>query len=128
MARTNVCDLGIIEVESVNDIVDNKTGKKNDDKKMRWHLVPGKSMREVVRVFDYGADKYGENNWMKLKNAKVRYYDAAMRHIDAFSVDGETKDPESGLHPLAHAIASLMFILEFELSDFLGEDDAVPRK
>jgi len=125
MARTNVGDMGIVRVEDERDIVEVERGKKDDRGKMRWHLIPGEPMREVVRVLDYGADKYGENNWMKLKNAKVRYYDAAMRHMDAWSVDNQKKDLESGLHPLAHAIVSLMFMLEFELSDFSGEDHAV---
>lgn len=88
------------------------TFKKNDQAKPKLSLLPIKAKAEVARVLEFGADKYGRNNWRKCED-KMRYIDAAMRHIDAY-IDGEGLDPESGYNHLAHAICSLMFILEVE--------------
>lgn len=89
-------------------------GMKFDDHKPRPTLMPPKAEAEVVDVLTYGAKKYSPENWRKVPNATERYLDAALRHISAFR-RGENHDEESDLHPLAHAIAGLMFVLELEL-------------
>lgn len=61
---------------------------------------------------DFGKRKYDAHNWRK-GLAWSRPLSAAMRHIMAFN-DGEDKDPESGLSHLGHAMACIMFLLEFE--------------
>ena len=45
-------------------------GKKNDrkDGKLRWELLPLETIEEIVRIYTFGADKYGPNNWMNLEN------------------------------------------------------------
>lgn len=86
--------------------------KKNDQSKPKLSLLPVKAKAEVAKVLEFGANKYGKDNWRKC-DQKDRYIDAAMRHIDAY-IDGEALDPESGHNHLAHAICSLMFILEIE--------------
>lgn len=86
-------------------------GRKNDSEKPRWSLVPFKGMLPVVLVLMYGAQKYGDNNWLKVDNYEERYLNAAMRHLAA-RFSGETVDPESGLPHTAHAICSLLFLLE----------------
>ena len=92
-------------------------GRKDDhDKKCRPDLIPPFAEEELARVLAHGASKYADDNWRKVENAKTRYLAAARRHLIAYK-KGELKDPESGLHPLAHAVASLMFILELELEN-----------
>lgn len=66
-----------------------------------------------MKVLAYGAKRYGEDNWRMVPNARRRYYAAAMRHIAAWW-GGERNDPDSGHHHLAHAVASLLFLLELE--------------
>ncbi len=85
-------------------------GKKYDAGKYRHSLLPAGVLKEVIAVMEYGAQKYGENNWQQLTDGQRRYYDAAMRHLDAWRA-GTPVDAESGLHHLAHAMCSLMFIV-----------------
>jgi len=89
---------------------DETKGLKYDDGKLRWSLLPLGPIREIIRVLEFGAKKYGENNWQKLDNGRTRYYEALLRHITAW-FEGEVNDPESGLHHLAHAGCCLLFLL-----------------
>lgn len=85
------------------------TGKKYDEEKRDWWLLP-KEISVVVDVLMHGAKKYGAHNWISVEDHERRYYNAAMRHMHAWA-GGEESDPESGLHHLAHAICSLLFIV-----------------
>lgn len=85
-------------------------GKKFDNDKPRWSLVPQGVMDEVIRVLEFGARKYAPDNWKHVVDGETRYYDAAMRHIDAWW-KGEQTDPETGKNHLAHAVCCLMFLM-----------------
>lgn len=89
-------------------------GKKNDANKPRWSLLPTTAVQSVIDVLEYGANKYGAWNWRKVEHARVRYYDAAMRHIHSWWL-GEPNDQESGHHHLAHAICCLVFLITVDL-------------
>lgn len=95
-------------------------GKKFDDNKSRFHLMPRQAEQEVVDVLTYGAIKYDEYNWQKVEPLNDRYYSAARRHMQAF-MNGERRDIESGLHHLAHAACCLLFMLENDLQHELPE-------
>jgi len=88
-------------------------GKKYDQDKMRYDLVPFRGLDEVVRVLTYGAQKYSPDNWRKVERAEERYPAAALRHISAY-LQGEPYDPETGISHLAHAVCSLLFVLTLE--------------
>lgn len=85
-------------------------GVKYDASKPRWSLIPIGTMEEVVKVLEYGANKYSPDNWKYVHNMETRYYDAAMRHIDAYW-KGEYLDEESGQPHLAHAVCCLLFLM-----------------
>lgn len=93
--------------------------KKNDrkDGKLRWELLPLETLEEVVRIYTFGAEKYGPNTWQGLENGYERYKAALLRHLVSYE-KGETHDAESGIHALAHmawnAIAMLHLALEKE--------------
>jgi len=87
-------------------------GKKEDKGKLRYDLIPPNALMEVAGVLTHGAQKYGAENWRKVPNCRRRYYSAVMRHLEAWRL-GEEID-ESGYAHIAHAITSLMFILEKE--------------
>ena len=89
-------------------------GMKYDDNKPRWGLMPRGVLTQVVQVLTYGAKKYSDDNWMKVE--PPRYYDALMRHVDAWR-NGEKLDEESGCHHLAHAACCVLFLLWFERRD-----------
>lgn len=89
------------------------TGKKFDQGKTEFHLMPVQSLELINKVLMYGAKKYGAENWRNVDNHEPRYYNAAMRHMQAW-LNNEVIDPESGLPHLAHAICSLIFLIERE--------------
>ena len=88
-------------------------GIKNDEDKLRYDLMPPRAFEEVVKVLTHGAKKYDDENWRKVSEYRRRYYAAMMRHTEPWRM-GHDID-ESGYHHIAHAIASLLFILEREL-------------
>lgn len=127
--RTGTNDLGVfVQIDKPIDGVDCFTkasflrrfkqivsaqGRKDDSSKLRYSLLPVGTVNQVVQVLEYGSKKYADNNWQKVPNNRTRYYDAAMRHIDAW-FNGDLKDDETGLPHLAHAICCLMFLMWFD--------------
>jgi hypothetical protein len=90
-----------------------KAGKKHDDGKLRWDLLPLDQIEHIVEVLTFGAKKYTANNWQLVENAEERYFAALMRHLTELR-KGNTYDKESGLKHTAHALCCMMFILWFE--------------
>lgn len=88
-------------------------GVKGDVGKLRWSLLPDGVVREVVKVLEFGAKKYQVDNWQKVPEPRTRYYDALIRHVEAWWL-GERKDPESGCHHLAHAVCCGFFLMWFD--------------
>lgn len=86
-------------------------GKKNDTGKRRYSLLPSEALATVVDVLGYGAKKYGDYNWRGV-TPHERYYDAAVRHLEAWR-EGEWLD-ESGLPHLAHAACSILLLLALQ--------------
>ena len=68
-----------------------KDGVKYDQQKRRFSLFPTRTLYAIIDVLEYGAKKYEEENWRKVPDARKRYYDAAMRHINDWWL-GETHD------------------------------------
>lgn len=89
------------------------TGRKDDDGKLRYSLLPVGPLRRVVEVLEFGAKKYGIDNWQLVPDAARRYTDALMRHVEAWR-GGEHTDEESGLPHLAHAICCALFLIWFD--------------
>jgi hypothetical protein len=91
-------------------------GLKYDSNKPRYCLLKPEALDEMVKVLTYGANKYSVDNWKHVDALHDRYFDAAQRHLWAYR-RGEKYDPESGYHHLAHAMASLMFILQTDFDE-----------
>lgn len=89
-------------------------GKKYDQGKPMFSLIPPLAEQEVAKVLTFGAQKYAPDNWRYVDESFSRYLSAARRHINMVQL-GESHDPETGLHHYAHAICCLMFLLEIEL-------------
>ena len=85
-------------------------GRKDDNGKERWSLLPWQQVKDIVKVLTFGARKYSDGNWMRVSNARDRYFSAAMRHIEAWS-NHEKLDPESGFTHLAHAACCILFLM-----------------
>ena len=91
-------------------------GVKHDNGKPQWSLLPFRALKEVVEVLTYGAKKYAPDNWKKVPDARRRYIDAGFRHFTAYA-SGETNDPETGKHHLAHAICCMLYLVAFDLGE-----------
>ena len=87
----------------------NTKGLKYDSGKLNWSLMPFGALQEVVKVLEFGSQKYAPNNWMYVDNADERYWNAAMRHLIAYKTES-TNDSETGLSHLAHAICCMLFL------------------
>jgi hypothetical protein len=87
--------------------------EKHDAGKPRWSLLPAGAIRSVVDVLEHGARTYSVDNWQTVPDARRRYYDAAMRHIESWW-SGEKWDAESGLPHLAHAACCVLFLMWFD--------------
>jgi hypothetical protein len=86
-------------------------GIKHDESKRRMDLVPTSLVSSVARILEFGARKYGDNNWRKgLKWSRV--YAALQRHLADFW-EGNDLDSESGLPHLYHAACNIAFLIEF---------------
>lgn len=103
-------------------------GIKYDADKPKFSLIKVDAFMEMVKVLTYGAKKYSPDNWKLLENSQQRYFDAANRHMWAW-FSGEKHDSESGYHHLAHAMSSLLFIMQMDLEDEKKEEDLfTPKK
>lgn len=89
-------------------------GRKFDVGKLEYGLLPPLALEETVKVLTFGAQKYERDNWQRVPDSKRRYFDALQRHVWAWK-QGETFDPESGIHHLAHAMCCLMFLYEHDI-------------
>lgn len=107
-------------------IVDPTTGGAKGQKPERYEQIPAWPLAEVARCYGFGQEKYERGNFLK-GYAWSLSTDALLRHIHAWRA-GESRDPESGLHHLAHAAFHLFALMQFERAG-LGTDDrmyAVP--
>ena len=96
------------------------TGKKYDEGKPQLQLLPSYPLMAVAKVLGHGAAKYGRDNWRGGMDWS-RLYGSSLRHIMQH-MEGEDLDPETGCSHLAHAAASLLFLLEYE-NEGLGKDN-----
>lgn len=110
-------------LEDFEPVITESKGRKDDLNKRRYSLLPTNTINQVVDVLEYGAsDKYEVDNWQKIPDARTRFYNAAMRHIDAWW-NGEILDLDKGetkgsqLPHLAHAVCCLLFLMWFDNKD-----------
>lgn len=95
-------------------------GRKDDNDKPRYDLLPPEALDALARVLTFGAEKYEDRNWEKGMRWG-RPYAALQRHLWAWW-GGENTDPETGESHLAHAMCCVAFLLAYE-SRSTGEDD-----
>jgi hypothetical protein len=112
------------EVEKEVKLTDPQTGAQKGTKPEAYGLLPFFALEEVAKVYGYGANKYNPNNW------RAGYpwswsVSALFRHITSF-LKGESVDPESNCHHLAHATFHLFLLMEYER---LGQGtDDIPER
>ena len=95
---------------------------KYDETKLDWSLLPIEQIEEVVKVLDYGKQKYSANAWQGVENAEQRYLSATYRHLVEYQ-KGNKVDEESGLSHLSHLATNILFLMWFEKNKVKYEDD-----
>ena len=85
-------------------------GRKFDTDKPDYTLLPWDAVEEIVKVMDFGANKYARDNWKHVEGADTRYLAAAFRHLSAYA-QNEDVDAETGISHLAHAACCMLFMI-----------------
>lgn len=91
---------------------------KNDrkDNKLMWELLPLDVIEEVVRVYTFGARKYGPNKWQNLEDGYNRYKAALLRHLTLID-QGQHFDSESGLLHASQVAWNAIALCYFEMKE-----------
>ena len=91
---------------------DQTGGRKDDEDKLRFDLIPARPLEQVARVYTIGARKYDDRNWEK-GLSWGRVFAAMMRHAWAWW-RGETFDVTDGQHHLASVAWCALALMEYE--------------
>lgn len=92
-------------------------GAKLDSGKMQADELLGmfaNAIVEVLKVGQFGADKYSLGGWQLVSDGEKRYANAMLRHW-LKRKQGEEIDPDSGLLHLAHEAWNALAILELRM-------------
>lgn len=93
-------------------------------RKAPMSTVSGPVIAELGVAMLEGAAKYGRHNYRVVGVRSSVYYDALFRHIQAWW-EGEDIDPDSGMHHVTKAIATLV-VLRDAMIQGKCEDDRPP--
>jgi hypothetical protein len=91
-------------------------------RRARLDLIPGPACVAICQALQNGVDKgYGAFNWRTTPIQASNYLAAAERHMKAWQ-DGEEVAPDSLVHHLGHAAASLTILIDAMACDTLIDD------
>ena len=102
-----------------------ESGLRYNEGKPQWGLVDFDSLISMVRVLEYGKEKYDAHNWKK-GLSYVSTIESMLRHIFSF-LKGEDIDPESGLPHTGHIMCNAMF-LDYYYNNKKNMDDRYEEK
>lgn len=88
-------------------------GRKFDQGKPDYTLLPLKDLEGVVRVMEFGVKKYARDDWKRLPDGYNRYLAAHLRHMVEVLENPTHIDDESGLLSYDHALCDLIFARRF---------------
>jgi hypothetical protein len=89
--------------------------------KVPMHCVSARVMMELGLAMMEGGRKYGTHNYRKMGVRGSVYYDATMRHMMAYW-EGQDIDPDSGVHHVIKAIATLVVMRDSMLMENFEDD------
>lgn len=88
-------------------------GERFNENKLRYDLIPQEFLTELAKVFTYGAEKYGVDNWRK----GLSWRDclaSAKRHLEEFAIGNDYNvDDDPNLLHVANAAANLAMIAAY---------------
>jgi hypothetical protein len=87
---------------------DNSKAMRFNEGKERWSLIDFESLKPMVKVLEFGAEKYDDHNWKKgLKTTEI--CESLIRHLTSY-LNGEDNDKETGLPHTGHILCNAMFL------------------
>jgi hypothetical protein len=97
---------------------------KYDEGKPNIALIPPEALLDIAKVFTFGAEKYGLNNWRfdGANTSWTRTYGSIQRHLTSW-LAGENTDPESGESHLTHAATQIMILMTHQREGLANQDD-----
>lgn len=101
-------------------MINKGTGVKLDENKPRMAdmiLCFQEVLSELCKVYEFGANKYGDENWKYVENGYNRFKNAMMRHF----LSNRRYDQETGILETAHVAYNALMILWFELQERKSE-------
>lgn len=98
----------MVDIAQEKQLENKERGARFNDGKLRWSLVDFDALEEMVRVLEYGSEKYDDHNWKKGMPI-TEVYESMQRHLVAF-LAGEDLDPESGLPHTGHILCNALFL------------------
>lgn len=104
---------------------DNSNGRKYDQDKPRYELIPPEAIEALAKLYGEGAKKYEARNWEKGMSWS-RIFGALMRHAWSW-FRGESYDKETGSHHLINAAWNCIAGYVYEIRQ-IGEDDRPKQK
>lgn len=107
-------------IETVKDCTIHKNAIKYDKGKLRYDLIPTDSLKELAKVFTYGAEVHGDRNWEKGMEWG-RIYGAIQRHLNAFWSGEEINEEDADLSHLAQAAWNCLILESYRLRK-IGKD------
>lgn len=99
------------------------TGKRFNQGKTRYDLVPAFAQEQYAQVLTKGAEKYGDSNWRKGMRWSI-ILASLERHLAAIK-KGEDYDEETGLYHSAHIMCNAGFLTEYYKIHPQGDDRIV---
>lgn len=89
-------------------VVVNDSGGKQSQLDYRFDLIDGMAMFRLAGILDYGAKKYGEDNWRNIST--MDHINKAIAHLYAYrlSLQGRLSAEDEDDH-LGHAFCRVMF-------------------
>lgn len=95
-------------------------------RKVPFSTVPGTVVLELGLALLEGSCKYGRHNYREVGVRASVYFDALMRHLEAWWDCGEDIDAASGLPHIIKAMACLAVLRDAQLAGKLYDDRPPP--
>jgi len=99
-----------------------KDTRQREERKAPMEYMIWKPLEQVAWALKSGAVKYGIRNWRHSTIKSSTYGAAIHRHCQQEWLEGVDKDKDTGLHPLAHVIASCLIVMDAEKRECLVDD------
>ena len=95
------------DLDKLIDDMPREKATRHNQGKPQWSQIHYKSVEPMIRVLEFGAQKYNKKNWQKPMDLE-EIQESAQRHLAAV-MDGEIYDKESGELHMAHVMTNCMF-------------------